>query len=128
MSRGREGLAERTSSLLVDRSATHDSEKNGGFGVLLGRDLREVIGKNDEVGVLAWFELAFLPFLELCISGSRSVGADAIFQRNLFLPLPTASRTAFREFTRHAGVEAAHRIDGFHGVIRSEGQADSALL
>jgi len=63
---------EGTSVLDVDRASARDRKKNRGLRILLGRYLGEVVGKNDEVGVFAGFEFAFLPFLELRVGGTGS--------------------------------------------------------
>ena len=44
--------------------------KDARFGELRWRHFDEIVGKDDETGVLALFPLAFRPFLELRVGGA----------------------------------------------------------
>lgn len=59
------GSGKKTSIRRVYDAATDDGSQNGDFGEFLWRNFGEVVGKNDEVGVLAGFQRTLLPFLEL---------------------------------------------------------------
>ena len=120
-------LAEGASVEGVDDAAAHDGLENGDFGELFWRDFGEVVGKNDEIGVLAGFEFALLPFLELGVSGAGGVGADAVVEGDFLLALPAAGRTAFGKFTGDTSIEAAHRGDGFDWIVGAESQASAAF-
>ena len=57
-------------SRLVDGVAGDDGAEDAGFRELGGRNLGEVIRKDDKIGVLAHFQLALFPFLELSVGGT----------------------------------------------------------
>ena|ERR1700690_3905859 len=59
------GSGKKTSIRRVYDAATDDGSQNGDFGEFLCRNFGDVVGKNDEVGVLAGFQRTLLPFLEL---------------------------------------------------------------
>ena len=63
---------------LVDRVAADNGAEDARLGELGGRNFGEVVRKDDEIGVLALFQLALLPFFELRVSGSRGVRTNAI--------------------------------------------------
>src|SRR5436190_12789976 len=124
-------IAERSSSRrsvgLINGSATDHGAEHADFGVLRWRDFSQVVWENDEVGVFAHLQFALLPFLELRISGTRSVSPDAIFQRNFFLRLPAFPGPAFRTLARHTSIQAAKRADRLDVVVRPKGEADAIL-
>src|SRR6267154_5892871 len=98
---------------LVHRAATDDSTENACLSELCGRNFGKVVGKNDEVGVLARFQFTLLPFLKLGIGRARRISTDAIFERDFFLRFPSVFRPAIGTFTCYTSVESAKRTDGF---------------
>ncbi len=54
----------------VNRAADDDGAHDARFGELRGGNLGEIVRKDDEIGVLARFQFAFLPFLELRVRGA----------------------------------------------------------
>src|SRR5690349_1187874 len=108
--RGRDAKAELLIGL-VDRAAADNGAEDARLGELGGRNFGEVVRKDDEVGVLALFQFALLPFFKLRVGGSRGVRANAIRKRDFLLRLPSVFRTAIRTFARHASVQAAKRTD-----------------
>src|SRR6266702_929294 len=114
--------------LLIDTAPAGDGAEDARFGVLRGGNLGEIVRKDDEIRVLAGFQLAFLSILERRVGGTGGVSADAILEQNFLLRLPTVSRTAIRAFARDAGVQPAKRTDGLDGIIRAEGEPDAIFL
>src|SRR5579859_7570 len=123
----RSGLGNGTIILRVDRAAADDGEQDLSFREVLRRDLGDVSGKNNEIGVLAGFKFALLPFFELCVRGTGGVGANAVFERNFFLRLPSARGTAFRQLARHASIETAHGTKRLDVIVRAESETRATL-
>src|SRR5579859_1413546 len=118
----RNGLRDGTIILRVDTATADDGEQDGGFREVLRRDLGEVSGKNNEIGILAGFKFALLPFLDLCVRGTGGVGANAVVEGNFFLRLPSARGTAFRQLARHASIETAHGTKRLDVIVRAESE------
>src|SRR5437899_4229657 len=112
---------------LVDRVAADNGAEDARLGELGGRNFGEVVRKDDEVGVLALFQLALLPFFKLRVSGSRDVRTNAIRKRDFLLRLPPVLRTAIRAFARHASVQTTKRADRLHVVIRTEREPNAVF-
>ena len=55
---------------LINRTAGDDGAEGARFGELRGGNLGEIVRKDDEIGVLALFQFALLPFLELRVGGT----------------------------------------------------------
>src|ERR1700719_1296931 len=113
---------------LVDSAAAYYCAQDFGLDVLGGRDFCQVIREDDEVGVLACFQGAFLPFFELGVRGACGVGTDAIVQGDFFLGLPAAGGAAFGEFAGDTGVETAHGVDGLDVVVGAKGEMHAVFL
>src|SRR5580704_1933799 len=96
---------------LIDGAAAYYGAQDFRLDVLGRRDFRQVIREDDEVGVLACFQGAFLRFFELGVGRADGVGADAVVQGDFFLGLPAARGSTVGKFAGYAGVQAAHRID-----------------
>jgi len=75
---------------LIHRAAAGDGTQDARFGELGGGNLGEIVRKDDEVGVLALFQFAFLAFLELRVSRTRGIRADTIVERDFLLRLAAA--------------------------------------
>src|SRR3984957_17024546 len=112
---------------LIDNAAAYYGAQDFRLDVLGRRDFRQVIREDDEVGVLACFQGAFLRFFELGVGRADGVGADAVVQGDFLLGLPAAGGAAFGELAGDAGVEAAHGVDGLDVVVGAEGQVDSVF-
>ncbi len=56
--------------LLIDTAPAGDGAEDARFGVLRGGNLGEIVRKDDEIRVLAGFQLAFLSILELRVGGT----------------------------------------------------------
>src|SRR6266480_7240413 len=115
------------SAFLINRAAAGDGAENARFGELRGWHFGEIVRKDDEVGVLVLLQFTFLPFLELRVSRTRSVRANAILERDFLLRLPAVFRTALRAFARNAGVQAAKGADGLHVIVRSKRHRHTVL-
>src|SRR5437879_13685506 len=105
---------------LVDRVAADNGAEDARLGELGGRNFGEVVRKDDEIGVLALFQLALLPFFELRVSGSRGVRTNAIRKRDFFLRLPPVLWTAIRTFAGDASIQAPEGPARPHVVISAE--------
>src|SRR5216683_7032597 len=127
-SRGAACCAPTKSGLFVDGAAADYGAEDFGFYVVGWRDFGQIVGKNEEVGVFADFQLALLPFLEFAVGGAGGVGANAILQRDFFLGLPPAGRIAIGKLTRDASVESAEGADDFDGIIGAEGKTRAAFF
>src|SRR6266704_1685126 len=100
--------------LLIDTAPAGDGAEDARFGVLRGGNLGEIVRKDDEIRVLAGFQLAFLSILELRVGGTGGVSADAILERNFLLRLPTVSRTAIRAFARAGSLgDRFENVEGY---------------
>src|SRR6266852_653301 len=133
-SRGAACCAPTESGLFVDGAAADYGAEDFGLYVIGWRDFGQVVGKNEEVGVFADFQLALLPFLEFGVGGAGGVGANAILQRDFFLRLPAAGGSASGKLARRGGlardasVESAEGADDFDGIIGAEGEARAAFF
>src|SRR6266849_3104126 len=120
--------------LFVDGAAADYGAEDFGFYVVGWRDFGQIVGKNEEVGVFADFQLALLPFLEFAVGGAGRVGANAVLQRDFFLGLPPAGGSASGKLARRGGlardasVESAEGADDFDGIIGAEGETRSAFF
>src|SRR6266849_2096428 len=120
--------------LFVDGAAADYGAEDFGFYVVGWRDFGQVVGKNEEVGVFADFQLALLPFLEFGVGGAGGVGANAILQRDFFLLLPAAGGSAIGKLARRGGlardasVESAEGADDFDGIIGAESEARAVFF
>ena len=63
-------LAVPKSVFLINRAAGNDGAEDARLGELGGGNLGEIVRKDDEIGVFARLQLAFLPFLELRVGRS----------------------------------------------------------
>src|SRR5229473_2658194 len=133
-SRGAACCAPTESGLFVDGAAADYGAEDFGLYVIGWRDFGQVVGKNEEVGVFADFQLALLPFLEFGVGGAGGVGANAILQRDFFLRLPAAGGSASGKLARRGGlardasVESAEGADDFDGIIGAEGETRAAFF
>jgi len=114
--------------LLVDGAAAYYCAEDLSFSVFGWGDLGQVGGEDEEVGVLTYFQGAFFCFFELGVGGADGVAADAVFEGDFFLGLPATRGTAFWEFASHAGVEAAHGVDGLDGIVGAKSQMYATSL
>src|SRR5216683_5406314 len=120
--------------LFVDGAAADYGAEDFGFYVVGWRDFGQVVGKNEEVGVFADFQLALLPFLEFAVGGAGRVGANAVLQRDFFLRLPAAGGSTSGKLARRGGlardasVESAEGADDFDGIIGAEGETRAAFF
>src|SRR5882762_4312841 len=80
---------------LIDGAAADNGLQNFHVEDLFRRGLGQVLRQDDEVGVFALFQVAFFALFKLRVCGTSGVRADTIFQRDFFLRLPAAGRTAF---------------------------------
>src|SRR5229473_3495428 len=103
-SRGAACCAPTESGLFVDGAAADYGAEDFDLHVVCRRDFGQVVGKNEEVGVFADFQLALLPFLEFGVGGAGGVGANAILQRDFFLRLPAAGGSASGKLARRGGL------------------------
>src|SRR6266567_7193761 len=114
------------SMILINCTAVDDAAEDARFGELRWRHFGEIVRKDDEIGVLALFQFALLPFLELRVSRTRGIRADAIVERDFLLRLPAVFRAAIGAFAGNASVQPAEGTDGLHVIVRAKRQRHTA--
>ena len=55
---------------MIDRSPAYDGAEDARLGELGGKNFGEIVREDDEIGILADLQFAFLPFLELRVGGA----------------------------------------------------------
>src|SRR6202012_583053 len=85
----------------------------------------EVAVNQDQVGIVAGQELAFVLLGELSVGGALGIGVKGLAAGDLVLRI-----VGFGSGFVHAGdccVEAAEGCDRFHGIVGAEGQRNACI-
>src|SRR5689334_5927875 len=108
--------------LSENNSSIENGEKNFGVCYLHGIDRENIIGKDDQVGELAWLDRSFDFFFEAGVGRAHGIRTYCFGDSDLLLWNPTAGMLAVERAAGDRGVDAHQRRHWRDVPIGPEGE------